>query len=340
MDIFSSKPPDFGLSEVKNIVYGKYGRKVEVKKLDSDRDQNFYLYDKKQNDRFVLKIFNPVESLDIINMQTSVLDHFQISRSLTIRTPKIIKALDGQKFIFIKRNNQKYILRLVSYISGDQLKDIKQKDISYFRIGSFIGDLASILQSFSDKYYDRAFPWDISNIDFLQDNHSLFSDENKENIIIHFINEYEKNVDPNKQFLRKSIIHNDCNDHNIIVKNQTKTIGVIDFGDIVHSYIVVEPAVCIAYAVLGKKNPFEIVCDILRGYCNSSQLSEVELKLAIYFVCIRLCISVTMAKYRSEIFPENEYLMVSNIKAWEFLQFMFYEDLRSWSNKVVQNVRK
>jgi len=340
MDIFSSKPPDFGLSEVKNIVYGKYGRKVEVKKLDSDRDQNFYLYDKKQNDRFVLKIFNPVESLDIINMQTSVLDHFQVSRSLTIRTPKIIKALDGQKFIFIKRNNQKYILRLVSYISGDQLKDIKQKDISYFRIGSFIGDLASILQSFSDKYYDRAFPWDISNIDFLQDNHSLFSDENKENIIIHFINEYEKNVDPNKQFLRKSIIHNDCNDHNIIVKNQTKTIGVIDFGDIVHSYIVVEPAVCIAYAVLGKKNPFEIVCDILRGYCNSSQLSEVELKLAIYFVCIRLCISVTMAKYRSEIFPENEYLMVSNIKAWEFLQFMFYEDLRSWSNKVVQNVRK
>ena len=339
MDIFSSKPPDFGLSEIKNIVYDKFDLEVEVKILDSDRDQNFYLYDKKQNDRFVLKIFNPIESLDIITLQTNVLDHFQSNRSLTIRTPKIIKAIDGQKFIYIKRNNQKYILRLVSYISGNQLKDIKQKDISYFRIGSFIGDLASILQSFSDKYYDRVFPWDISNIDFLRDNHMLFINEKKENIILHFINEYEQNVDPNKQFLRKSIIHNDCNDHNIIVGDQSETIGVIDFGDIVYSYIVVEPAVCIAYAVLGKKNPFEIVCDILRGYCNSIQLSEVELKLAIYFVCIRLCISVTMAKFRSQIFPENEYLMVSNIKAWEFLQFMFYEDLESWSNKVVQNVR-
>ena len=339
MDIFSSKPPDFGLSEIKNIVYDKFDLEVEVKILDSDRDQNFYLYDKKQNDRFVLKIFNPIESLDIITLQTNVLDHFQSNRSLTIRTPKIIKALDGQKFIYIKRNNQKYILRLVSYISGNQLKDIKQKDISYFRIGSFIGDLASILQSFSDKYYDRVFPWDISNIDFLRDNHMLFINEKKENIILHFINEYEQNVDPNKQFLRKSIIHNDCNDHNIIVGDQSETIGVIDFGDIVYSYIVVEPAVCIAYAVLGKKNPFEIVCDILRGYCNSIQLSEVELKLAIYFVCIRLCISVTMAKFRSQIFPENEYLMVSNIKAWEFLQFMFYEDLEAWSNKVVQNVR-
>ena len=41
MDIFSSKPPDFGLSEIKNIVYEKFGLKVEVKILDSDRDQTF-----------------------------------------------------------------------------------------------------------------------------------------------------------------------------------------------------------------------------------------------------------------------------------------------------------
>jgi hypothetical protein len=31
MDIFSSKPPDFGLSEIKNIVYEKFGLKVESK---------------------------------------------------------------------------------------------------------------------------------------------------------------------------------------------------------------------------------------------------------------------------------------------------------------------
>jgi Putative homoserine kinase type II (protein kinase fold) len=87
MDIFSSKPPDFRLSEIKNIVHEKFGLEVEVKILDSDRDQNFYLYDKKDNNQFVLKIFNPVESLDIINMQTNVLEHFQVNRSRTIRTP-------------------------------------------------------------------------------------------------------------------------------------------------------------------------------------------------------------------------------------------------------------
>jgi len=46
-----------------------------------------------------------------------------------------------------------------------------------------------------------------------------------------------------------------------------------------------------------------------------------------------------MAKYRSEIFPENKYLMVSNIEAWEFLNFMYQEDLYTWSKRLVQYVR-
>jgi len=70
-----------------------------------------------------------------------------------------------------------------------------------------------------------------------------------------------------------------------------------------------------------------------------SYLSLEEIKAIIYLVCIRLCISVTMAKYRSELFPENKYLMVSNIEAWKFLYFMYQEDLDTWSKKLVQYVR-
>ena len=149
MDIFSSKPPDFRLSEIRNIVHEKFGLEAEAKILDSDRDQNIYLYDKKQNHRFVLKVFNPIESLDIINLQTNVLDHFQADRSRRIRTPKINKSLDGQKLIYIRKNNQKYILRC---ILAESIKDIRHKDISYFRVDHLLGIL-SILQSFS-KYYE------------------------------------------------------------------------------------------------------------------------------------------------------------------------------------------
>ena len=107
----------------------------------------------------------------------------------------------------------------------------------------------------------------------------------------------------------------------------------------VYTYAAAEPAVCIAYAVLGKGAPLSIAADIINGFCFSSYLSLEEIKAIIYLVCIRLCISVTMAKYRSEIFPENKYLMVSNIKAWEFLYFMYQENLDIWSKRLVQYVR-
>jgi hypothetical protein len=98
-------------------------------------------------------------------------------------------------------------------------------------------------------------------------------------------------------------------------------------------------AVCIAYAVLGRGDSLSIAGDIIKGLCLTNYLSSEEIKAIIYLVCIRLCISVTMAKYRSEIFPENKYLMVSNIEAWEFLYFMYQEDLETWSKRLVQYVR-
>ena len=109
--------------------------------------------------------------------------------------------------------------------------------------------------------------------------------------------------------------------------------------DRVYTYVAGEPAVCIAYAVLGKNKPFSIAGRILKGFCKTYPLLEDEINSIIYLVCIRLSISVTMAKYRSEIFPENKYLMVSNIKAWEFLYYMYEENLGDWSDRLVKYVR-
>ena len=53
-------------------------------------------------------------------------------------------------------------------------------------------------------------------------------------------------------------------------------------------------------------------------------------------VCMRLCITVTMAAYRKRLFPENEYLSVSEDQAWDFLIKMQKEDLYNWSNELVE----
>jgi len=335
MTIFSIQPPSFKKTEIKKIVYDLFGLRVDVKYLDSDRDQNFYLYTESKEE-FVLKIYNSNESIDIINLQTNVLDYFQQNDSELITTPKIINTTNGKKLGRVEINNTKYFLRLVTFIKGKQLKDIDQKSISFYELGTFIGELKKVLDIFSDPSAKRIFPWDVSNIDFLEKRHTLINGQKEREIISYFIKQYNKNILPNNKLLKKSIIHNDCNDHNIIVDNDNKIYGIIDFGDMVHTYTAAEPAIAIAYAVLGKDNPGKIAGEILKGYCDTSFLSNNELESIIYLVCIRLCISVTMAEYRRKLFPNNKYLMVSNVDAWKFLNTMYKENLTDWSQKMAK----
>jgi len=338
MSIFSIQPPSFNKTEIKKIVYDLFDLGVDVKNLDSDRDQNFYLYTK-SNEEFVLKIYNSSETIDIINLQTNVLDHFQQNNSELITTSEIINTNDGKKLGRVERNKTEYFLRLVSFIKGKKLKDIDQKSISFYELGKFIAELNKVLNTFSDSNAKRIFPWDVGNIDFLKKHSIIFNNQKKIEIISYFIKQYNKNILPNNKLLKKSIIHNDCNDHNIIVDNDNKIYGIIDFGDMVHTYTAAEPAVAIAYAVLGRDNPVKISVEILKGYCDNNFLSNDELESIIYLACIRLCISVTMAEYRIKLFPKNKYLMVSNIDAWDFLNTMYKEDLTDWSKKLVKYVR-
>ena len=104
MSIFSNHPPSFKKSEIKKIVYDIFGLSIDVKNLDSDRDQNFYLYTS-SNKEFVLKIYNPNEAIDVIDLQSNVLDHFQNNQSQLITVPKIINTISGEKVGRIIKNN-------------------------------------------------------------------------------------------------------------------------------------------------------------------------------------------------------------------------------------------
>ena len=331
MSVFSIKPPSFNKTEIKKIVYDLFGLRVDVKNLDSDRDQNFYLYTI-SNKQFVLKIYNSNESIDIINLQTNVLDHFQKNDSEVITAPKIIKTTDGKFLGIVKKNDIEYFLRLVSFIKGKQLKDIDQKSISFYGLGSFIGIINKVLDTFTDPNAKRKLPWDVGNIDFLNKRFNIINDKKKREVISYFINQYNINILPNNKLLRKSIIHNDFNDHNIIVDNDNKIFGIIDFGDMVYSYQAAEPAVCMAYLGLGKKDAFTPMAQVLRGYHSCFSLNNSELKSVIYLVCIRLCISVTMSAWRMKLFPDNKYLSVSQKSAWDLLRKLEKEDLKKFAN--------
>ncbi len=110
--------------------------------------------------------------------------------------------------------------------------------------------------------------------------------------------------------LRRSVIHADANDYNVLVE-EDKVVGLIDFGDVVYSYTVGDLAIAVAYVVLGKEDPYAAAAPVIEGYREEFELTNDELDALWPLVRLRLCMSVCIAAYQLRQNPDNEYLGIS-----------------------------
>jgi len=87
----------------------------------------------------------------------------------------------------------------------------------------------------------------------------------------------------------------------------------------VYSWLVVEPAVAAAYAMLNKDKPLDAAVAVIKGYHEQMALTENEIKVLFDFICMRLCMSVCICAYQQSIEPDNAYLRISEQPAWDLL---------------------
>ena len=163
MSVISVPPSRFSPSEAQQIAKTLYGFEVSVKVLDSERDQNFYLK-REDGKEFVLKISNPAEDVELINLQVASLKHIANFDS-SMQVPRTIKTLEGK---FISQNNGCFI-RLQSFLAGRFIKDIENPEPFLLEeFGAFLGKLDVAFREFSYPDLKRKWIWDVRNIDFLK----------------------------------------------------------------------------------------------------------------------------------------------------------------------------
>ena len=329
--VFNTPPPDFSQKEVQNLVEQHFKIVGSVKPLVSDRDQNF-LINSLQGD-FIFKISNPMENKDVLKMQNNAIRYIKDNDiDIELTYPQV--SNNGDKIIEIKKNNVTFFVRLLKYIDGTFLKDIDYNKNLLFRSGKFLGRFDLALAGYDHPAAHRSFVWNVLSVNEL----SILINKNRNDkkIINHYLNLFNNEVLSHDDHLQKAIIHNDGNDHNIIINTNGKISGIIDYGDMIYSYRASEPAVCMAYVAIEEEDPFPFIASILKGYNEVNPLNKYELNSIIYLMCIRLCISITMAVYRKKLFPKNEYLIVSEMKSRKFLKNMLDEDLNKWSNRLIE----
>jgi len=297
-----------------NIEFGF--QDIVIKKLVGYENLNYLI--ETSIKKYVFKTYSySDELLAIVEAENDTLLFLQECNPKTF--PKPITFLDGSYIKVIKIDGVLLICRMLSFLTGNLLHDIKHTKNVFQSFGTFLALMNIKLLPFNNTTIkERQSQW---NTEYVSLNKKYISDipnAKDQNTIQYFLQQYEGQVVPIIPKLRKSIIHNDANLRNVLVKNE-KISGIIDFGDLAYSQLINELAIAIAYACQNKENPLEWSLIILKSYHNILPIEDKELQVLYYLVAARLCISVCNAAHSKLINPNNEYAYESEKSAWDML---------------------
>jgi len=313
------KAPRITLDDAVEFAAELYGLHVAASALPSERDQNFLLRTA-AGEQFVLKVANSEEDLDFLELQNQLI-WFLAEAKVDLDFPRVIptKALDD--IASITTADSQYFVRLLTWLDGVCFAEIKHPGRKLLAsLGRALGQMDAALVGFSHQAAHRSFHWDLRNATVARDLVGLIADDRRR-LVERFFAEWEK-VDWGS--LRFSVIHNDANDYNILVRGSTpsehRVSAILDYGDVVHSATVCNLAVALAYLMLDKPDPIGAAAQVVAAYQEIHPLTEYEVDSLYTLAVTRLCFSVCLAARQTRDVPDNEYLNISNALAWSLLK--------------------
>lgn len=305
--------------EAAEILFSLFGIQGNISELPGDVDFNFRVKVEGE-DGYILKISRPDQDVDYLDFQQAILQHLEAYPNII--APKTIKSHQSHSMAeYTDAHNNVRKVRLLTWIPGRLWSSVNphSNELRY-SLGNECGKLAKALQGFDHDEAHRSFEWDIAQSLWIKKHLDLFNEQQRE-IITYFQSSFEEQLESYQQ-LRKSVVHNDANDNNVLVSSDLispTVVAAIDYGDAIHTQIINDLAIACAYAIMHHNDPLEASLAIVKGYHDSFPLQEVELEHLYTCIAMRLVISVTKSAINKIVEPDNEYLLISEKPAWGVL---------------------
>jgi 4-aminobutyrate aminotransferase-like enzyme/Ser/Thr protein kinase RdoA (MazF antagonist) len=309
--------PNFSFEEATALARDLYGLDVAASALPSERDQNFLLR-ARSGGKYVLKIANALEDGALLEAQQ------QAMARVAERAPRGQRIAPTQSGALLSEirsaSGMRHFVWMVDWLPGVALGELKRHSPELLRdLGRRVGRVDRALADFDHQAIHRDFHWDLANgMSVVREYESLITDAETRGLVVKFAAEFERDVAAILPRLRKSAIHNDANDYNVIVRagddphaKSQSVVGLIDFGDMVHSFTVADLAVAIAYAMLNKPDPLAVAAEIVKGYHAEYALIEDEIAALFGLARLRLCMSVCIGAHQRRLRPDDDYLAIS-----------------------------
>ncbi|GHF99558.1 aminotransferase class III-fold pyridoxal phosphate-dependent enzyme [Thalassotalea marina] len=318
----TSITPSFDHEILLSLLQHHYQLSGTLKPLASYCDQNLLLTTEQHE--FVIKVSNSAEKETELAMQNEAMQHLAVKG---IPVPQALENNVGLQITPIKDNqHNQFYLRVLTFLPGNFYAQISAENTSpklWQNLGEFMSQVTVGLSDFQHPGAFRFFDWDLAHgYAICQEKKPLLPEEQRV-IVEYFLNLYQAHAAPLLAKLPRSVIHNDANDHNLLVNDITSPqiiTGLIDFGDMVYSHTINELAITAAYALMAQQDPINTLKCVVAGFNKRYPLNDEEFEVLIYLICLRLCTSVCNAAKAIKEQPDNKYLLVSVEPAWHLLK--------------------
>ena len=314
--LLERSPPLISATEAIELARQHFHVTGRVTLLSAERDCNYRLETDKGD--LLLKISNAGEDPAAVDAQTGALLHIAV-RDPSLPVPRVLRTMEGATVLLWHRPEGTLRVRLLSFLPGTPLHLSPSTTAQRQSVGAGLAQLALALEDFDHPGARRPLLWDVSRAGELHALLPYIADVRYRALAQNVLDRFERYVVPSLPGLRRRVLHNDFNPHNLLVdpENTDKLAGIIDFGDMVHAPLVNDLATAAAYFVPADAHPLAYAADMVTAYHRVNRLRPEEIDLLFDLIATRQAVSVIINTWRAGLQPENrDYILRNSPAAW------------------------
>jgi 4-aminobutyrate aminotransferase-like enzyme/Ser/Thr protein kinase RdoA (MazF antagonist) len=296
-------------ADVEALAAAAFGIEGTAVPLHGEVDLNYRL-DADGGRSYLLKLPAPESDPAALDLATHALEHLAGRPS-----SPLVPALAG-------RADEPQPMRLLGWIPGRPWAEAGPAGPERLReLGRAVAAVDADLADFEDPDLDRPLRWNLASAAEQRGLAAFIADDDRRGRVRDVLDRFAETVAPRLHELPAQAIHNDANEHNVVVGDDGHVAGLVDFGDLCRAPRVCGLAVACAYAMTALRRPAVDVLASVSGYHEVAPLTPAELELLDDLIRTRLALSVAMAAWQSAERPANApYLHISQASVWPLLE--------------------
>jgi 4-aminobutyrate aminotransferase-like enzyme/Ser/Thr protein kinase RdoA (MazF antagonist) len=302
-------PPEVPAELAERILQEHWGLAGRLTELGSQQDRN-WLVDT-GDERAVLKVANPAFPREELEAQDAALRHLHTAApDLEVPLPR--PARDGTTLVPVAIDGTTTVARVLHFLDGATLADAGYLAPPVLRaVGRLVASTTRALADFDHPGAHRDSQWDVRHTREVLAAVGRSLPE-RDRPLLAAVAAVGEVLDPRCDELPEQRCHADLNANNLVWRpgrdGRPRPVGVIDLGDLVHTWRVADPAITIAsLAAHAPGDPLRLVREVVRGFVEVVPLTEHELAALWPLVVWRGVVDAAATAHQTRLDPGNAY---------------------------------